>query len=195
MTKKNENTNVLVCGVGGQGVLLFSDLLSEIALTVGLDVKKSEVHGMAQRGGSVTSHIRFGPKVYSPLIEEGSADFLVAFEKLEALRYLHFLAPQGILLTDTMIVEPLPVIIGLVEMPKDIDERIKNRVKKSYIIEALKKANELGNSRVQNMIMLGALSNFLDFTPDIYHGAIRKNVKEKFVDINIKAFETGAGLV
>ena len=195
MTKKNENTNVLVCGVGGQGVLLFSDLLSEIALMVGLDVKKSEVHGMAQRGGSVTSHIRFGPKVYSPLIEEGTADFLVSFEKLEALRYLHFLAPQGILLTDTMIVEPLPVIIGLVEMPKDIDERIKNRVKKSYIIEAFKKANELGNSRVQNMIMLGALSNFLDFTPDIYHGAIRKNVKEKFVDINIKAFEIGAGLV
>ena len=195
MTNINENTNVLVCGVGGQGVLLFSDLLSEIALTAGLDVKKSEVHGMAQRGGSVTSHIRFGPKVFSPLIEEGTADFLVAFEKLEALRYLHFLAPKGVLLTDTMIVEPLPVIIGLVEMPKDIDERIKNRVKKSYIIEAFKKANELGNSRVQNMIMLGALSNFLDFTPDIYHGAIRKNVKEKFVDINIKAFETGVGLV
>lgn len=195
MTKNNENTNVLVCGVGGQGVLLFSDLLSEIALNQGLDVKKSEVHGMAQRGGSVTSHIRFGPKIYSPLIEEGTADFLVAFEKLEALRYLHFLSPKGILLTDTMIVEPLPVIIGLVEMPKDIDERIKNRVKKSYIIEAFKKANELGNSRVQNMIMLGALSNFLDFTPDIYHGAIRKNVKEKFVDINIKAFETGVGLV
>jgi len=192
---KKENTNILISGVGGQGVMLFSDMLSEIAMNEGLDVKKSEVHGMAQRGGSVTSHIRFGPKVYSPLIEEGTADFLVSFEKLEALRYLHFLSPKGVLLTDTMIVEPLPVIIGLVEMPKDIDERIKNRVKKSYIIEAFKKANELGNSRVQNMVMLGALSNFLDFTPDTYHGAIRKNVKEKFIDINIKAFETGVGLV
>ncbi len=195
MTKKDKNTNVLVCGVGGQGVLLFSDLLSEIAMNQGLDVKKSEVHGMAQRGGSVTSHIRFGPKVYSPLIKEGTADFLVAFEKLEALRYLHFLSPTGILLSDNLIIEPLPVIIGLTELPKDIDERIKNRVRKYYLLDAFAQAKGLGNTRVQNMIMLGALSNFLDFTPDIYQGAIRQKVKEKLVDHNLKAFETGVGLI
>jgi len=191
----NKTKNIFICGVGGQGVLLFSDILSEIAMNEGLDVKKSEVHGMAQRGGSVTSHVRFGQKVYSPLIEQGTADFIIAFEKIEALRYLHFLSPKGALLADSLIIEPLPVIIGLAEMPQDIDERIKNRVKKYYAIEAFKKAKELGNSRVQNMIMLGALSNFLDFTPDTFHGAIRKNVKEKFIDINIKAFETGVGLV
>lgn len=195
MTKKEKITNILVCGVGGQGVLLLSDLLAEIAMNEGLDVKKSEVHGMAQRGGSVTSHIRFGPKVYSPLLTEGNADFIVSLEKLETLRYLHFLSPNGVLLSDNLIVEPLPVIIGLQEIPKDINERIKNRVKKFYLIDAFAKAKELGNTRVQNMIMLGALSNFLDFTPDTYHQAIRKNVKAKFVDINIKAFETGVGLV
>jgi|UniRef100_A0A7C6A9M2 indolepyruvate ferredoxin oxidoreductase beta subunit len=193
MNKKN--TNILVCGVGGQGVLLFSDLLAEIAMKEGLDVKKSEVHGMAQRGGSVTSHIRFGEKVYSPLITEGTANFIVSLEKLEALRYLHFLAPNGVLLTDNLIIEPLPVIIGIEEMPKDIDERIKHRVKKYYLIDAFAKAKELGNTRVSNMIMLGALSNFLDFTPNTYHRAIRENVKERFVDINIKAFELGVSLL
>lgn len=195
MSKKEKITNILVCGVGGQGVILLSDLLAEIAMNEGLDVKKSEVHGMAQRGGSVTSHIRFGPKVYSPLIAEGTADFIISLEKLEAVRYLHFLAPKGILLTDNLIVEPLPVIIGLQAMPKDINERIKNRVKKYYLIDAFAEAKKLGNSRVQNMIMLGAFSNFLDFTPDTYHQAIRKNAKAKFVDINIRAFETGVALV
>ena len=192
----NDKTkNIFVSGVGGQGVLLFSDILSEIAMNQGLDVKKSEVHGMAQRGGSVTSHVRFGQKVYSPLIEQGTADFIIAFEKLEALRYLHFLSPKGVLLADSLIVEPLPVIIGLAEMPKDIDERIKNRVKRYYSIEAFAKAKELGNTRVQNMIMLGALSKFLDFDKEVYQAAIRKNVKEKYIDINIKAFDAGLGLV
>lgn len=193
MNKKN--INILVCGVGGQGVLLLSDLLAEIALNQGLDVKKSEVHGMAQRGGSVTSHIRFGPKIYSPLIKEGTADFLISLEKLEAVRYLHFLSPAGVLLTDNLIIEPLPVIIGLAKMPEAIDERIRQRVKKYYLIDAFALAKELGNTRVQNMIMLGALSNFLNFTPDLYHNSIRKNIKEKLVAINIKAFETGVGLI
>ena len=112
------SANILICGVGGQGVLLFSDVLSASALAAGLDVKKSEVHGMAQRGGSVTSHVRYAPKVYSPLIEEGTADFLVAFEQLEALRYLHFLSPKGRVLMDTLQVKPMPVLLGTAGVPE-----------------------------------------------------------------------------
>ncbi|MEO0091351.1 MAG: indolepyruvate oxidoreductase subunit beta [candidate division WOR-3 bacterium] len=192
---KNKTTNILCCGVGGQGVLLFTDILSDVAMQAGLDVKKAEVHGMAQRGGSVNSHLRFGEKVFSPLIEETTADFIVAFEKLEAVRYLHFLSEKGVLLTDTLEIAPMPVLTGTAEYPKDLIERIQARIKKFYIIEAFNKAKELGEVRVQNVVMLGALSRFLKFPQELYRESIARNVKAKFVDLNLKAFDEGRRLL
>jgi indolepyruvate ferredoxin oxidoreductase beta subunit len=188
--------NVLICGVGGQGVILFSDLLSSIALSSGLDVKESEVHGMAQRGGSVNTHVRFGPKVYSPLIEVGTADLVVAFEKLEAVRYVHFLAEDGRLVYDSYRLDPLPVKLGMAERPDDeqLDSRIRARTASAVEVNAFDKAVELGNQRVQNVIMLGAVSRYLDFPEDAYLEAIRTNVKEKYVDLNLRAFEAGVGM-
>ncbi|MCX7785615.1 MAG: indolepyruvate oxidoreductase subunit beta, partial [candidate division WOR-3 bacterium] len=182
---RNKVTNILCCGVGGQGVLLFTDILADVAMQAGLDVKKAEVHGMAQRGGSVNSHLRFGEKVFSPLVEEMTADFVVAFEKLEAVRHLHFLSEKGILLTDTLEIAPMPVLTGATEYPKDLIERIQKRVKKFYLVEAFNKAKELGEVRVQNIVMLGALSRFLKFPQELYHQSIERNVKAKFVDLNL----------
>ncbi|MBN2537478.1 indolepyruvate oxidoreductase subunit beta [candidate division WOR-3 bacterium] len=188
--------NVLIAGVGGQGVILFSELLSNIALESGLDVKKSEVHGMAQRGGSVNTHVRFGPRVASPLIEEGTADLLVAFEKLEAVRYLHFLAPDGRLVYDDYRLEPVPVQLGLVPGADDadLDERIARRVGKRLMVPAFAAAFKLGNQRVQNVVMLGAVSGFLPFGEDACREMVRQMVKPEFVELNLVAFDRGLEL-
>lgn len=188
--------NLLVCGVGGQGVLLFSDILAQLALTAGLDVKKSEVHGMAQRGGSVTSHIRWGKKIHSPLIEEGKADIIVAFELLEAVRYLHFLVPAGWLIYDPLTIAPLPVQLGLVEQiaPQELEKRIQNQIQKSLAVRAFDTACTLGNPRVQNTVMLGAVSRLLEFPDDLYYQTIRQLVKPQFVEANILAFQRGQEL-
>jgi indolepyruvate ferredoxin oxidoreductase beta subunit len=188
-------TNIVTCGVGGQGVLLFTDILADVALRAGLDVKKSEVHGMAQRGGSVISQLRFGEQIFSPLIEETTADFIVGFEKLETLRYIHFLSEKGRVLVDSLEIPPMPVLTGTTEYPKDVMERIKARVKNVYEINAFNKAKELGETRTQNVIMLGALSRFLKFPFELYKSAIEKSVKAKFVELNLKAFNQGRKLV
>jgi indolepyruvate ferredoxin oxidoreductase beta subunit len=189
--------NILVCGVGGQGVLLFSDVLARIALMAKLDVKKSEVHGMAQRGGSVTSHIRWAKKVYAPLIEEGHADIIIAFEKMEALRYIHFLSPSGTLIYDPLRIEPLPVLIGAVEKVPDtiIDERIAVRAPKNYPVPAFDVACKLGNPRMQNTVMLGAVSRLLDFPLNLYRQVISATVKPQFVEPNLQAFAAGLKLI
>lgn len=188
--------NVVVCGVGGQGAILFSELLANIALTAGLDVKKSEVHGMAQRGGSVTTHVRYGTKVFSPLVEEGTADLVVAFEKLEALRSVHFLTKTGRLVYDPYRLDPLPVKLGLVERPSDqhLDERIAARSLAHVPIPAFETACELGDSRVQNVVMLGAVSRFLEFPQSAYRAAIKSLVKPQFVELNVRAYERGFAL-
>jgi len=221
--------NIMVCGVGGQGVILFSNIISELALTAGLDVKKSEVHGMAQRGGSVTSHIRFAPKVYSPLIEEGTADIIVAFEMLEAVRFSYFLSPSGRLIYDPHRIDPLPVTTGAVERPTDewLEQQLAARVGKRGLpaengdctaanpmsrseglspfsasagdsslirVPAFQAALKLGNSRVQNTVMLGAISVYLDFPEQAYRDAIQRLVKPKVVDLNLKAFAQGRAL-
>lgn len=183
--------NVLICGVGGQGVLLLSDSLAHAALVSGFDVKKSEVHGMAQRGGSVVSHVRCGTRIFSPLIEEGTAQFLVALEQLESLRYLHYLAPQGVVLVDPLQLYPMPVLLGTADYPTDIVATLQRRAAKVYVVEAFRLAQELGQTRVQNTVMLGALSTLLSITPEAFAEAIRANVKSKFVDLNLKAFEEG----
>jgi indolepyruvate ferredoxin oxidoreductase, beta subunit len=209
--------NILVCGVGGQGVLLFANIVSDLALIAGLDVKKSEVHGMAQRGGSVTSHIRYAPKVASPLIEEGTADIIVAFEMMEALRYIHFLRPEGKLIYDSHRIDPLPVSTGVVERPTDqwleglLTERVGALSKSCTALDspsslvpspssllirvpAFQAALKLGNARVQNVVMLGAISLSLEFPEDAYHQAIAQRVKPKVVELNLKAFTEGRAL-
>jgi indolepyruvate ferredoxin oxidoreductase beta subunit len=188
---KEQTTNILVCGVGGQGVLLFTDILGEVAMLAGLDVKKSEVHGMAQRGGSVVSQIRFGPKVFSPLIPETEADFIVAFEKLEALRYIHYLRPQGRLLVDSLEVPPMSVLTGQRDYPTDIISRLEARTRNLYIIDAFRYAQELKETRAQNIIMLGVLARFLSFSQELYDTAIRKYIKPQFHELNLKAFKLG----
>jgi indolepyruvate ferredoxin oxidoreductase beta subunit len=188
--------NVLVAGVGGQGVLLFSDIIANMAMTAGLDVKKSEVHGMAQRGGSVTSHIRYGSKVHSPIIEEGTADLVVAFEKLEALRCVHYLAPSGRLVYDPHRIDPLTVRIGVVERPDDarLSERIAARAPNRLAVPAFATALRLGSNRVQNTVMLGAASRFLEFPAESFRQTIRNAVKPQAVDLNLQAFDAGRDL-
>jgi len=186
----------MVCGVGGQGVILFSNIIADLAMIAGLDVKKSEVHGMAQRGGSVTSHIRYAPKVFSPLIEEGTADIIVAFEMVEALRYVHFLGPNGTLIYDTHRIDPLPVSIGAVERPADagLNQRLAARAPNRQAVPAFQTALKLGNAKVQNTVMLGAISCSLEFPEEAYHQAITRLVKPKVVELNLKAFAEGRAL-
>lgn len=185
-------TNILICGIGGQGILLFSDILGEVAMENGFLVKKSEVKGMAQRGGSVISHLRFGKEVYSPLIPLKEADFLVSMEKLEALRYLDYLKDNGILITDSFYVPPLPVLIGETEFDANIiDKNLKEKVKNLYYVPAQEMAYELGDVRVSNIILLGFLSNFLDFKLEDYFKVIERNVKKEYLEINKKAFLKG----
>ena len=188
--------NILVCGVGGQGVLLFSDIIAELALTAGLDVKKSEVHGMAQRGGSVTGHIRYAPRVFSPLIEEGTADIIVAFEMMEALRYIHFLGPNGQLIYDPHRIDPLPVSTGAVERPTDeqLNQRLAARAPNRRAVPAFETALRLANARVQNTVMLGGVSCLLEFPEEAHRQAIARLVKPKVVELNLKAFAAGRSL-
>jgi indolepyruvate ferredoxin oxidoreductase beta subunit len=180
-------TNVFISGVGGQGILLASEILSEVALARGLDVKKSEVHGMAQRGGSVVSHVRFGEKVYSPVIAEREADILVSFEKMEGLRWIHYLAPGGTVIVNSQEIVPS----GLEEYPKGMADRIKERQSDALLIDALGLAKEAGNARAVNTVMLGAFSNYLDFEEGEWTRAIEKRVPKKTIDINLKAFQLG----
>ena len=180
-------TNVFICGVGGQGILLASEILSEVALAAGMDVKKSEVHGMAQRGGAVVSHVRFGREVHSPVIADGEADLLVSFEKMEALRWLHALRPGGSLIVNTQEIVPS----GLDEYPAEIDDELKRRAPNMLAIDALAMAEEAGNMRAVNTVMLGTFSGFLEFSEADWRKAIEARVPPKTIEVNLKAFELG----
>lgn len=184
-------TNVFIAGVGGQGILLASEILSDVALAHGLEVKKSEVHGMAQRGGSVVSHVRFGEKVHSPVIAEGEADLLVSFEKMEALRWVHFVCPEGTVIINDQEIVPS----GLEQYPSGVDEGLNERAPAALKIDALSLANEAGHPRAVNTVMLGAFSSYLDFSNDEWRAAIERRVPPKTVEINVKAFELGRAAV
>lgn len=186
--------NVLLAGVGGQGILKLSDILSKVAAEAGYDVKKSEVHGMAQRGGTVTSHIRFGQKVYSPLIPKGEADFIVALEQLEALRYANYIRNDGILLYDPMQIEPPEVYTGVRDYPADIPEQLKEFVKDIKPVPAFECALKLKNPRIQNIVIIGALSKFLDIDEKLYEKVIINSFPERFREINLRAFREGRKL-
>jgi indolepyruvate ferredoxin oxidoreductase beta subunit len=184
--------NVLLTGVGGQGVVLASTVLAQVAMAEGYDVKQSEVHGMAQRGGSVTSHFRFGDKVWSPLVPEGAADLLMAFESLEGLRYVGWLKPGGVLVYNALRINPSPVSAGLASYPEDIDALIKAAWPNAKCVSANELAAKAGTVKAANVAMLGAISPSLPFAHEIWEEVIRKAVPPKTVDVNLQAFRLGA---
>lgn len=183
--------NVIFAGVGGQGVILASKILMEVAMNAGYDVKESEVHGMAQRGGSVDCNVRYGEKVYSPLIPREEADFIVSLETLEVLRKLDYLAPGGKLIVNREQVNPAPVETGTMKYPSDIEEWVGKNVKKAVFVDTGPILKEVGTKKALNIVMLGILSKDLEFTQEQWEAAIRSLVKEKFLEMNLKAFTMG----
>ena len=187
-----DNTlNISLVGVGGQGTLLASEILCQVALLSGRDVKKSEVHGMAQRGGSVVSQVRMGEKIHSPLIGIGETDVLIAFEKVEALRHAHFLSPTGVAMVNDQEIRPVTVSSGQAQWPEDIDGKLKSTFPKLELIPALDIARTLGSVRIVNVVMIGALSNHLGIPEDTWRDAITALVNPRFLELNLKAFDAG----
>lgn len=188
--------NFVLVGVGGQGAILASDILTEVGIQAGYDAKKAEVHGMAQRGGSVITHIRWAEKVYSPLIGKGEAHFLLALEKLEALRYIDYLRPGGIAIVNDQAIPPVAVNIGAASYPDD--DRIKGALgkvaEKVLFIPALRKAKEIGDPRVVNIVLLGALSSLLDVPDETWQRVIERRVPQKYLELNLRAFREGKKL-
>lgn len=182
--------NIMVVGVGGQGTLLTSRIIGKTALAKGYDVKLSEVHGMAQRGGSVVTFVRFGDKVSEPVVEEGSVDVLISFERLEALRYAHFLKKDGVLIVNDCKIEPMTVVTGAREYPENIIENLKKE-HTVYTIDGKKIANELGNSKVLNSVVLGLSAKYIGFSMEDWIDMIEKTVPPKTVEINKQAFKAG----
>lgn len=183
--------SVLFVGVGGQGTILASKILTEGLLNNGYDVKMSEVHGMAQRGGSVTTQVRFGQKVYSPLIEKGTADVIVAFEKSEAARWLPYLKKHGYLVINDYEIYPVPVLIGAEKYPEDVNTKLRALVSNTVIIDAAKEAKHLGNIKAQNVVLLGVLVKVLGLTNINWDKIIETTVPEKAVELNKKALIKG----
>ncbi len=188
---KNGTTNVLIVGVGGQGVLLASEILCEIARVMGLDAKKSEVHGMSQRGGVVTSHVRFGKKVYSPLIPEKEADIILAFEIAEGLRWIDELKESGTMIASNQRIVPPIVSTGKFDYPAEIEKKIKKKVSGAKIIDAFSIAKNLGNTRLINTILLGVLSRSIDLEEEKWLEVIERMAPKKTGEINKKAFLEG----
>ena len=188
--KMTETKNIMIVGVGGQGTLLTSRILGGITIAAGYDVKLSEVHGMAQRGGSVVTYVRYGEKVYEPIVEEGQADVLIAFERLEALRYAHFLKKDGVLIVNDQRIDPMTVVTGACEYPENILQNLSEKYK-VVAVDAMGEALKLGNSRVFNTIILGVAAKNMDFAKEDWINVIRNTVPPKTVDINLKAFEAG----
>ena len=185
--------NIMIVGVGGQGSLLASKLLGHLLLTEGYDVKVSEVHGMSQRGGSVVTYVRFGEKVYSPIIDKGEADFIVSFEKLEAARYVQYLKKGGRIVVNTQEIDPMPVIIGAAQYPKNLVEKMEALDIQVDAMDCLSLANEAGSSKAVNIVLLGRLSKYFDIPLEKWEKAIEECVPAKFVELNRKAFHLGRG--
>ena len=183
--------NVMIVGVGGQGSLLASKLLGRLLLTKGYDIKVSEVHGMSQRGGSVVTYVRFGDKVYSPIIDKGEADYIVSFELLEAARYTEYLKPDGKIVTNTQQINPMPVITGAAEYPTDLVAKMQAKGIDVDAFDALKLAEQAGSTKAVNIVLMGHLSQYFDFTLEEWMTAIEQSVPAKFLELNKKAFILG----
>ena len=186
-----ETKNIMIVGVGGQGSLLASKLLGRLLLNEGYDVKVSEVHGMSQRGGSVVTYVRYGDKVYSPIIDKGEADFIVSFEKLEAARYAAFLKNDGKVIVNSQEIEPMPVITGAAEYPHAAIDNLISKGMDIDCVDALTLALEAGSSKATNIVLMGRLSKHLTIEKEKWIEAIKQTVAPKFVEMNIKAFELG----
>ena len=193
MTNKKEVKSILLVGVGGQGTILASKLLTLGLMEQGYDVKMSEIHGMSQRGGSVSSQVRYGEKVYSPVIEKGSADVLVSFEKMEALRWMEYLTPGGQVIVNDYKINPMPVLMEWREYSDTILDEIK-KAAPTKVVQANKEAEKLGNGKIMNIILLGATVKAMGLQDIDWNRIIRENVKPAFVDMNLKAFEVGLQL-
>lgn len=188
-----ETKNIMIVGVGGQGSLLASKLLGYLLLKEGYDVKVSEVHGMSQRGGSVVTYVRFGDKVYSPIIDTGEADYIVSFEALEAARYLPYLKEDGRIVTNTQQIDPMPVITGACAYPEKLIEKLEEKGAQVDAMDCLTLAEEAGSSKAVNIVLMGRLSKYFDIPAEKWQQAIEALVPEKFREVNLKAFALGRG--
>ena len=184
-------TNIRLAGVGGQGILVASELLCDVLLESGFDVKKSEIHGMAQRGGTVNSDVRFGEKVYSPIIPSGEVDILLAFERMEALRYLPSLRKGGVVIVNEQKILPSSVASGKMEYPADIEDHVKARTDRLVGIDALSLAREAGSVRGVNVCLLGVLSAFMEIGEPVWESAITERFTNKGLEANLRAFALG----
>lgn len=187
-------TNILLAGVGGQGILLASEILAETFMLAGFDVKKSEIHGMSQRGGSVVSHVRFGKEVFSPVVPEGEGDILFGFELLETYRYLDLLRPGAKVIANDFRIQPPAVLLGQERYPDDLPERIRGRFSDFTLIDGLKIATDIGNPRVANTALLGVVSKHLDIDVSFWEKAVTKMVPAKALEINLLAFKAGRSI-
>ena len=185
--------NIMIVGVGGQGTLLASRILGNITTSCGYDVKISEVHGMAQRGGSVVTFVRYGENVAEPIVEEGQADILIAFERLEALRYAHFLKKDGTIIVNNQRIDPMTVVTGAAEYPENIIEGLSEKYN-VISLDAMAEAEKMGNTRVFNTIILGVAASRMEFSKETWIETIKSIVPPKTVDLNVKAFEVGYNL-
>ena len=186
-----ETKNVMIVGVGGQGSLLASKLLGRLLLSRGYDIKVSEVHGMSQRGGSVVTYVRFGDKVYSPVIDKGEADYIVSFELLEAARWTEYLKPGGTIITNTQQINPMPVIIGAAQYPEKLLDKMRSAGLNVDALDALTLAEEAGSSKAVNLVLMGRLSKYFDISAEAWLTAIEASVPAKFLEMNKKAFNLG----
>ena len=189
-----ETKNVMIVGVGGQGSLLASKLLGRLLMSRGYDIKVSEVHGMSQRGGSVVTYVRFGDKVYSPVIDKGQADFIVSFELLEAARWTSYLKPEGKIIVNTQQINPMPVIIGAAEYPENLAQKMVDAGLNVDAMDALSLAEQAGNAKAVNLVLMGRLSRYFDIPEEEWMEAIEQSVPAKFLELNKKAFRLGRGI-
>jgi len=186
--------NILLVGVGGQGTILAAKILTQGLMETGYDVKMSEIHGMSQRGGAVSSHVRYGEKVYSPVIEKGSADVLVSFEQMEALRWLEYIKPDAKAIINSQVIKPVPVIIGKADYSAKILDEISSKVS-ATVLDAHTEAHKVGNARALNILLVGAAARIMGLDKIDWNDIIAKNVKPAFVEVNQKAFARGQELV
>ena len=182
--------NIMIVGVGGQGSLLASKLLGHLLMKKGFDVKVSEVHGMSQRGGSVVTYVRFGEKVYSPIIDQGEADLIVSFELLEAARWLPYLKEGGQIVTNTQMIDPMPVITGAAQYPEHLEEKIAEKARLDAL-DCLELARQAGSAKAVNIVLMGRLSRYFDFPEEDWLESIEACVPARFVDLNKTAFSLG----
>lgn len=191
----DQTTNILIVGVGGQGTLLTSRIIAQVAVQMGYDVKVSEVHGMAQRGGSVVSQVRYGKKIYSPIIKKGDADIILAFEKVESARWLDYLKPDGMVIINNERVNPLPVLSGKVKYPDNIHEKVAGQLKDTVMVDATDIAAQCGNPRAANVVLVGMLSQAIGLPEEEVEKAIQAIVPAKALEVNLTAFKKGCELM